>query len=36
MVAQVYAHRHPRALQGLILDSAGPCFGRPFKIPTAS
>jgi pimeloyl-ACP methyl ester carboxylesterase len=26
MVAQVYARRHPDALQALVLDSAGPCF----------
>jgi len=33
MVAQVYAGRHPRALQGLILDSAGPCFASTLRDP---
>jgi pimeloyl-ACP methyl ester carboxylesterase len=33
MVAQVYAHRHPRALLGLILDSAGPCFASTLQDP---
>jgi pimeloyl-ACP methyl ester carboxylesterase len=33
MVAQVYARRHLRALQGLILDSAGPCFASTLHDP---
>jgi pimeloyl-ACP methyl ester carboxylesterase len=33
MVAQVYAQRHPRALLGLILDSAGPCFASTLQDP---
>lgn len=31
MIAQVYAHRHPESLDGLILDSAGPCFSGTLR-----
>ena len=31
MIAQVFAHRHPHALEGLILDSAGPCFSMALR-----
>jgi 3-oxoadipate enol-lactonase len=33
MIAQVYALRHPDALRGLILDSAGPCFVETLRDP---
>ena len=31
MIAQVFAHRHPHALEGLILDSAGPCLSMALR-----
>jgi pimeloyl-ACP methyl ester carboxylesterase len=33
MIAQVYARRHPRALQALVLDSAGSCFADTLRDP---
>jgi pimeloyl-ACP methyl ester carboxylesterase len=33
MIAQVFAGRHPAALQALILDSAGPCFSMTLGDP---
>jgi 3-oxoadipate enol-lactonase len=33
MIAQVYAYRHPAALESLILDSAGACFAETLRDP---
>jgi pimeloyl-ACP methyl ester carboxylesterase len=36
MIGQVAVHRHPEALDALVLDSAGPCFRETLRDPDCS